>query len=201
MKRLFLAGALSLAWLFAFAAQAQRTTALEAEGNLARNMPIGCVALDAVPSGSNPVDLYAGALQCVRDGDFVRARELMLIGDIRGRFDQGRVSDVTAHSAPIVAKRSVQAQFKPKQRAQLESAFRALSDTAARCTLGERITAKGAPDYVPTYMIRHGMSAFTGGAPGGLKEYEDPSSAYQAVVTDYLKCPPAGPGSTASGRE
>lgn len=185
----------ALAWcgLSGFAVQAQDVTNFEAEGNLAPNVPISCIALEAVPLGSNPVDLYLGAFSCVAEGKFIAARELMLLGDIAGKFDRGRVTDQSAHEAPVVVKQAVQAQFEPAERQQLEASFRELGDDALRCALGQRIAARGAPDYRPTYMIQHGMSAFVGGSAPALKEYENPEQAYRMLVGDYLDCPVAGP--------
>lgn len=185
----------ALAWcgVAGFAVQAQGITNFEAEENLAPNAPISCVALEAVPLGSNPVDLYLGAWDCVAQGKFVAARELMLLGDIAGNFDRGRVTDQSAHAAPVVAKQAVQAQFEPVERQQLEAAFRELGDNALRCALGQRITARGVPDYTPTYMIQHGMSAFVGGSAPAVKEYENAEQAYRLLVSDYLVCPVTAP--------
>lgn len=192
MRRAGLAGALALAGLALAPAPAQQIRNLETPGNLAPNTPIGCVALDAVPTASNPVDLYNAALACVRSGEFVKARELMLLGDVRGRFEAGRVSDPTARAAWVVAKQAVQAQFKPKERAGLEAAFRALMDDKLRCPLGGTIVALGAPDYAPTYMVRHGMGAVMGSGSDGVAPYPDPAAAWRDVVRSYLGCPGAG---------
>lgn len=189
MRHAGLAGALALAVLALAPANAQQVTDIESEGNLAPHAPVGCVALDAVPSGSNPVDLYNASFECVRGGAFVKARELMMLGDVRGRFDAGRVTDTTARAAWVVAKQNVQARFKREERAGLEAAFRELMDEGLRCSLGERIVAQGAPDYAPTYMIRHGMGAVTGGAEQGVSVYPDPVKAYADVVRGYLRCP------------
>ena len=172
--------------------QGQDLNNFEAQGNLAPNMPISCVALEAVPRGSNPVDIYLGVLSCVAEGKFIAARELMLLGDIGGKFDRGRVTDESAHAAPVVVKQAVQAQFDPAERQQLEASFRELGDTALRCALGQRIAARGAPDYRPTYMIQHGMSTFVGGSAPAVKEYENPEQAYRMLVGDYLDCSVAG---------
>lgn len=175
-------------------AQAQEINSFEAQGNLAPNMPIDCIALEAVPRGANPVDLYIGALRCVAQGKFIAARELILLGDIAGKFDRGRVTDESAHAAPVVAKQAVQAQLDAAERRQLEASFRELGDSALRCALGERITARGVPDYTPTYMIQHGMSALVGGsAAAALKDYENPGEAYRMLVSDYLDCPVTAP--------
>ncbi len=175
--------------LVAAPAIAQQITNYEMSGNLAPNAPIGCIAIEQVSDQSNPVDLYNAAVACVASDQFVLARELVVLGDLRGRFDMKRVKDRSAHQAVIVAKQSTIGMLETEPADELRNSFGALRDAKARLDFCNRAQAIALPGYFPGYMVMHGLSAFAG-ATGkeALNDGLDLPKVYSDIVSDYLNC-------------
>lgn len=158
-----------------------------AKGNLESPKPSGCVAINQLSSEQNPVDIFGGLSRCIDEGSYVSAAELYLAGISYGYFDTKRVSDKTAHQAISVLRMNVfGAQPQPvldKLQAELEKLS---SDNANFC---KSLIALGAPSYKPTYMIQHGMGAFTGQTTkDGLVENFNAEAAWQDALTTIAEC-------------
>ena len=54
---------------------------------------------------------------------------------------------------------------------------------------GAEIRRIGPPDYVPHYMIQHGMGAFMPDKGDGLNAAFDGAMAWEQALTSYLHCP------------
>ncbi|MEQ8411943.1 MAG: hypothetical protein RIB52_10340 [Erythrobacter sp.] len=119
----------------------------------------------------------------------MKARDLLLLGGVRGRFDTGRVVDRTAWRAVIAAQRSIFGPLDEDKSEQLTDAMSKLEDHAAIITMCERMVALGAPEYFPAYMIDHGVEA---AADRIGKEALDPdfkaTEAWPRAVGDYFRC-------------
>ncbi|MEM6494024.1 MAG: hypothetical protein AAF650_06555 [Pseudomonadota bacterium] len=164
----------------------------EAEGNLAPNAPLQCTALERVGAASNPVDLYTAARDCLLQDRYEEARAIILLGDVRGRFDTKRVKDKTAHQAVLVAKQSALASVDDERLSALRESFRLLQDPSKRLDFCGVVGALAPPSYFPQYMVSHGMGAFAGqSGSGALVEEFDAPATYRDVVEDYLNCPEA----------
>lgn len=59
------------------------------------------------------------------------------------------------------------------------------SSLASLCAAVDRA---GPPDYVPSYMIQHGMGTFLGRSDGDLVRGFDPDKGWQDLLSGYMHC-------------
>jgi len=146
-----------------------------------------------------PADLYPAFGQCLVQSNYTDAVAIAMVAGAYARFDTLRVADKTAHDAGKLlfikaAAGSTEEQKKAFQQKMLETTKNPETLKVA-CAQIEKI---GPPDYVPNYMMKHGMSAFTGQA-GGLVEGFDAKAAWKSTLDTYLHCPLAGSAATSGG--
>jgi predicted choloylglycine hydrolase len=67
--------------------------------------------------------------------------------------------------------------------------FSVAGDPTSLSALCNRLRIVGPPDYHPTYMIQHGITAFTGGGGNALVANFDSAAAWQESLNTYLHCP------------
>lgn len=134
----------------------------DVERHRASSEPLGCAALEDVSARSNPVDLFLASRGCLDAGDAVKARDLLLLGGVRGRFDTRRVVDRTAWPAVIAAQREIFGPLDDDASALLTGAMARLESPSAMKAMCGRMIALGAPTYFPAYMIAHGRDAAAG---------------------------------------
>ena len=158
-----------------------------AKDNLESPKPSGCVAANQLSNQQNPVDIFTGLNSCITDGNYSQAAELYFAGMSYGYFDTKRVSDKTAHQAISVLRMNVFGAQPKEVMDKLQVALeKASSDNSAIC---KSLTELGAPSYKPTYMIQHGMGAFTGkSTKDGLVENFDTGAAWKDSLTTIAKC-------------
>ncbi|OUJ14296.1 hypothetical protein [Acetobacter sp. DsW_063] len=165
-------------------------TTITAPGNLESTATLGCVTLDRATAKNNPVDLFLAAKACIDAGRFEEAAPLHLLAVLYGHFDMNRVSDETAHQAIIAAQMEIYGDLSKAQEtafnAQLKLMVHDPKTHAAFCTVASRI---GPPDYVPRYMIQHGMGAFVGNGGDGLVKEFNPAATWSKIMKDQMKCP------------
>jgi hypothetical protein len=166
-----------------------RITNFEAPGNLAANQPVGCVPLATLTNRHTPADLFPGVRACLEAGNDRRASELYALAGVYGRFDVLRVADKSAHQAVTVLRMAHLAPFDQKRiRLFQAEVSRHLGDgSPGLASLCARLLELGAPAYRPDYMLRHGMSAFTGRG-GGIRADFDPEAAWRQALDGYLHC-------------
>ena len=124
---------------------------------------------------------------CMNDENYAQAAALYFAAMSYGYFDTKRVSDKTAHQALSVLRMNVFGAQPKEVMDKLQVAIEKLSsDNAAFC---KSLTDLGAPSYKPTYMIQHGMGAFTGqSTKDGLVENFNSGAAWKDSLTTYAKC-------------
>ncbi|RUS65047.1 hypothetical protein EGN72_01705 [Pseudorhodobacter sp. E13] len=190
MRLAGLIGALALGLMEAASAQAQVTNH-EMPGSLAPTTDPGCVSPAQAAVTLTPPDLSLGVLACAQAGDFDAAVELYVLMQLRARFDTLRVADTTAHQAEQVLAMQTFAALSPANQAQLQAAFERFGDTggARHTAFCAVVTAQGAPDYLPDYMIQHGITAFTGVTGDGLVPGFAVQAAWDGLLGGYLQCP------------
>lgn len=159
----------------------------QAEGNLESPRPAGCVQVNELSNEQNPVDIFAGLDRCLAQERYSNAAELYLAGMAYGYFDTRRVSDKSAHQAISVLRMNLFASQPGKALDKMQAALGKLySDNRATC---ENLSMLGAPAYKPTYMIQHGIAAFTGhSTKDGLVENFDPESAWKEALSTIARC-------------
>lgn len=183
--------AILLLWTSAAAAETKpRITQVETAGNPAAVGPVGCVPLATLTHRHTPADLMPGVRACIEAGDPRGATELYALFGVYGRFDTLRVADKSAHQTVTVLRMVHLAPVDPELMKSFRVEFqrylhRGSPELAELCT---RLQALGRPTYRPDYMLRHGMSAFTGRG-GGLRADFDPEAAWREALDGYLHCP------------
>lgn len=162
-------------------------TNYEASGNLESPKPTGCVSVAELSNTQNPVDIFTGLNACLTDNNYSNAAELYFAGMSYGFFDTKRVSDKTAHQAISVLRMNLFGAQSQDDMDKLQTALTKLSaDNTAIC---QSLTDLGAPAYKPTYMIQHGMGAFTGqSTKDGLVEDFDSVAAWKDALSTIAKC-------------
>lgn len=160
----------------------------EVAGNLESPKPAGCVSVGELSNKQNPVDIFTGLNVCLSNQDFSKAAEMYLAAMSYGFFDTKRVSDITAHQAISVLRMNLFSTQPKDVLDKLQDALVKLTDdNTAIC---ESLTKLGAPAYRPTYMIQHGMGAFTGQSnnKSGLVENFDSEAAWKDALPTIAKC-------------
>lgn len=167
-----------------------QVTNYETPGNLQANAPLGCVPISEVTNKHTPADIYPGMAACIKAADYEKAAPLFAVAGAFGRFDQLRVSDSTARQAITVLQLKYADDLTKEQRENFVRTLQSMlspgsSQLAVLCSAVE---PKGPPDYLPTYMIQHGMGAFSTQTSNGLKYGFDSDKGWKDSLNGYLHC-------------
>jgi hypothetical protein len=181
--------ALAVAGMTASGASAQVTN-LEAPGNLAPTVDPGCVTMATADARLSPPDLALGVLACGRVGNWDAAAELYILMLLRSSFDVRRVADPTAHQAGEVLTMQLNDAQSEADRASLGEAIQRYADPSMtqRDILCTALMASGVPQHDPSWMIQHGMAAFTGLQGDGLVPGVDPAVLWEQVMREDVAC-------------
>jgi len=166
-------------------------TNVSVEGQLAPTRKLDCIAPADVTSDETPPDIHTAVRSCIAGGDFDRAAELFAMAGAFGAFDGQRVADASSRDAPQVLAYMLSGGLSPEQRTDLAKSIARLGTAPALrrevCAAAAKV---GAPTYVPTYMIRHGLNAITNPASTSdpLVPDFDAKATWTRVRTGYLSC-------------
>ncbi|MEP4890750.1 MAG: hypothetical protein ABJV04_12045 [Aliiglaciecola sp.] len=163
------------------------TTNYEAQGNLQPSTTLGCVGMNEVSSSHSTADLFLGLTACMDQGEVDKASDLYLVAMSYGYFDTRRVADRSAHQAIMVLRMNAFGDIeKPALDSFLASVTQKTSDNAGMC---ETLKQLGQPRYFPTYMIQHGMGAFTEQPhSAGLIDNFDSELAWKEALSVVVNC-------------
>lgn len=165
-------------------------TNYEAPGNLQARTDLGCLKIEALRNTYTAADLYQSIKACVKQDDLESAIYSSILANVYGRYDSMRVSDPSAHQAPAALRMQLQISLTEEQKKLFNTQVSATwNDPAKRVKICGRIREVGPPNYHPTYMIQHGMSAFTGSKGNGLVADFDSAAAWEKVLETSLHCP------------
>lgn len=167
-----------------------QVTSLEAPGNLAPTVDPGCVTMTTADARLSPPDLALGVLACGKAGNWDAAAELYVLMLLRSDFDVRRVADATAHQAGEVLTLQLNDSQSEADRASLGAAIARFADpaTTQRDSLCQALQASGVPQHDPSWMIQHGMAAFTGLEGDGLVPGFDPVAGWEAAMRETVAC-------------
>ncbi len=167
-----------------------QVTNYEAPGNLEAKSPLGCVSLSAVTNEKTPADIYPGVAACVKSGAYEKAALLFAVAGAFAYFDQLRVSDSTARQAAMVIEMREFGVFTSNQQQGFKTALFATLDPESSSfdSVCSAVAQLGPPKYFPTYMVQHGMSAFTGSSDNGVKADFDPAQGWRESLDQFLHC-------------
>lgn len=157
-----------------------------------------CQTLKQITPNQTPVELTKSMLTCVQNDRYADAVDLFNMAGVFAKFDTLRVPDKTAHQAYSVLKMSAAQALSQEQLekfdAQTKKSLESDGYHEKLCATAKKV---GKPSYTPTYMINHGMAAFTGRtlpneevSPqlGGSTGFDE-DHAWNNVLDTYLKCP------------
>lgn len=119
-----------------------------------------------------------------------------MVAGAYGQYDALRVADESAHDAPMLLRlRS----FNPVGTERMQQ-FNAqvlpfLQNDAKHLDLCHKLLHLGPPRYLPRYMTRHGMAAFTKPSTSDQVRNIDPVTSWLQIMKDYVKCDVALPKS------
>ena len=169
---------------------AQKIISIEAEGNLESPHPLECVSLSEVSSNHNPADILNGMAKCIKIEEYNKAARLFAIAGAYGTYDTYRVKDKTAHQALLMLQQNVFSSFDENQTDLLfQSLKKELESNSENLTkICSKIKEIGKPVYHPTYMIQHGIRAFTDNKGNGIVEDFDSIESWILTMSSYLKC-------------
>lgn len=156
-------------------------------GNLKPTHKVGCVSMDKASNTWTPADVFPAMRACIDKGNYTDAVDLFSLATSYGRFDMARVPDRSAWNAIQVLQMQYLQDVTPAQKAGFNKAAEAMLQN--RDDICMQLEKLGPPDYVPKYMIEHGMVAFTGTLKnGGLVNDFNGQSAWAEVLHDYAHC-------------
>ena len=167
-----------------------QVTNYEAEGNLAPTHKVGCIPLKDTRPEYTPADLAVAVVKCTDNKNYDTAVDLFILMQLRAVYDTKRVKDRTAHQAGSVLATQIRNALGPARLEKMQEALDKFGGNnsprhKAFCALMKR---QGPPKYHPTYMIQHGMSAFTGREGNGLIRKFRPQKAWPDLLKNYMKC-------------
>lgn len=159
-------------------------------------LQVACMKGTEVTAKDTPERIYASAAQCVKEGNYPDAAKLIFVSGVFWRFDVRRVPDQSAHDAGQMLLLAYIGSLPEKQRAPLAFELKAFKPGSkvggAFCG---RMREMGPPTYYPSYMVEHGMGAFTSGG-GALVPGFDSAKAWEDVLTDAVHCEPVAAART-----
>lgn len=175
--------ALGLA-IFPGEAPAQHTVFIGTEGNLASQRSSMLGSIDEASSADTPVDLIDLGARLAKSGDDKQGALAFAVGLVYGRYDILRVADKTAHQGIEVLAENAMGQLTQEQADALRKAAGNMLKGGAPELLS-LLNRMGRPTYTPTYMIQHGLRAFTGGMPnGGIVQDFDADAAWAGILEE-----------------
>lgn len=166
-------------------------TNLRAEGSLESTRTIGCIPLAQAKNTFTPPDLYKGLGECLSQDNYEFSAGLSALAGIYAMFDAARITDKTAGQAKsgLIMNTFSTVPLEKKQK-YVEAINRVAKNPEQLGKLCGEIKEIGMPNYYPSYMILHGIKAFTGNPHEGalIKDF-DSSSVWKKLQSDFLHCP------------
>lgn len=156
-------------------------------GNLKPTHKLGCVSMSNASDTWTPADVFPAMRTCINKGNYTNAVELFTLASSYGQYDMARVMDHSAWNALQVLQMQYMKDMTPAQKSGFNQAAQAMLQN--RSDICVKLEKLGPPDYVPTYMLKHGMAAFTGTLKnGGLVKGFDSQSVWVQILHDYVHC-------------
>ncbi len=158
---------------------------LESKGNLKSETKTELKEVSEITNKNNPVDIFKLVRSKIEQGKYDDAVLAFGIGTGYGMYDARRVADNTAHQALAVLRMNAGMGIEQENLNRFRNTLKAFFENPDK--LIALLGKVGKPDYHPTYMIQHGMGAFTGNkTKDGLIPDFDPNKAWKEIL-DGLK--------------
>jgi hypothetical protein len=164
---------------------------LQAAGQLAATHDLGCISIEKVRSIYTAADLYRSTRQCLDADQYALAAPLFALAGGYGRFDAMRIADETAGQGITILVMNVGDGLTASQKQGFMAAVHQIHDDPEKhARLCARLALIGPPDYIPVYLIAHGLG--TRGAEksdaNGLNPDFDAATAWSRILSDGLLC-------------
>lgn len=185
-----LLSSLSLAYcLLSGSALSSELQSFDHKDSLRAQSPLGCVPVDEIVSTSSAADIAAGALRCLKSRKYAMAAELVMAASAFSHFDAQRVADGSAR----VAHQALYTQtFARQSQSRMEALFAEMNKLTPGSERHREICTwlrtLPPPDYLPTYMIAHGLAAFRENPEPPLLAEFKAEAAWQDSVGTHLNC-------------
>ncbi|TFZ04219.1 hypothetical protein [Ramlibacter rhizophilus] len=168
-------------------------TNYEAPGSLAATQQLPCIDLaDARPT-MTPPDLHTAVRACIQAREFDRAARLFVLAGVYARFDAKRVADPSAHGAGRALIIQTTSAFSASDRERLAAGVKRLAgeDRRQQQAFCAQVRQLGVPQYLPRYMIQHGVDALSARASpqNALVAPFDADAVWSHLQSSYMRCP------------
>lgn len=162
----------------------------ESEGNLQVTHNLGCIHLGQVKNIYTPPDLYKAYADCIQRNDYKDATDLFMIAGAYARFDTLRVADTSAHQARTVLIMNNSSSMSEKQRDEWKAySNKYIPESQEVAEVCREVKRIGPPVYnYPTYMIQHGIHAFSKEKQDPIVPDFNPQDSWQTVMDKGLHC-------------
>jgi hypothetical protein len=155
-------------------------TRYETAGNLAASGLAIPQSVKEITPGHNPVDIAALARKKLEEGEYDEAFEAATIAAAYGTYDTRRVADKSAHQGMAIIMRSIISGLPEDKQAALIGRL----ETVDKQAMFPLLKAVGKPSYHPSYMIQHGIRAFSGEQENnGIVPDFDEDKAWAETIT------------------
>lgn len=166
-----------------------QVTNLEAPGNLKATNHIECISFEQAPPDLSPADIQIGVWDCYEKKDYETATKLVLLMFAKGVFDMRRVADKTAHQAISVLMMELTMQDPDGWELHMGPVISSyVKEGERKNTFCHTLLTLPTPTHDPSYMVQHGMRAFTGEQGEPLEAGFDPDATWREVLSGYMKC-------------
>ncbi len=140
-----------------------KITNYRAEGSLASTQTVSCIPLAQAKNTFTPPDLYKGVMECLSKDNYEYSAKLFALAGIYARFDAERIADKSAGQAKTVLIMNTFSNITEEKKKKFTESFNLITKTPELLRkLCDEVKQVGIPNYYPSYMILHGMKAFTG---------------------------------------
>ncbi|MXY57740.1 MAG: hypothetical protein F4029_11150 [Gammaproteobacteria bacterium] len=167
---------------------------IEVPGNLAATNALDCVAAETVSNSFTAADITSGARACLDMGNYDRMADLLLVANAFAYYDTLRVTDTSAHAALSALFAEQFADISSAQRDRAGTAIDALAGDDARVgALCANLADLEPPEYLPTYMLAHGLAHLIGDEKEPPLREIDRAAGWREALT-FTKCPESRSG-------
>ncbi|TGM88699.1 hypothetical protein [Leptospira bouyouniensis] len=159
-------------------------------GNLKANYHLECIDLSNLKNYHTPADVYPAIKKCIESDNLQFASQLFAFAGVYGKFDMKRVKDRSAHQAIAVLRINNFSNIDSEKSKAFQNYIQNYMNQGSPelesiCTQIKKI---GKPNYIPMYMINHGISAFNNNNNTPLFENFDSEVSWSEVLDNYLHC-------------
>lgn len=159
------------------------------QGSLAPTNPnIKCMTFNEASNTLTPPDIYLSSKDCVLKNRFEDAANLYVFGSAYTIFDIARVADNTVSGARTMMQMKAYKDMPEEMLDKLNAYIKDIHSENKEQQFCKTLEKIGKPNYFPTYLILHGMKAFTGDPyQNALKVDFDSKTKWNDILTN-LKC-------------